>query len=370
MGATDEVDFRASFSNFGPCVDILAPGHEHPVVGRPASDTATDTYQRHLDGQPARRRRRRADPVGQPGLTPAQVRNNLVYAGVNNGARGYVEETTTRLLQVGARTFPNTVTGIKANANSKIVTADNRGANPLIANRAEVGNWERFDIVDAGSGFVALRAKINNRYVTAESAGTKALIANRTAIGTWEKFRIVNNADGSFSLLANANNRYVTAESAGTKALIANRTAIGTWEKFYWSTPITTIGVRANVNGKIVTAENAGKAPLIANRGSVGAWEKFDIVDAGFGYVALRAQVNSRIVAAESRGTRPLIANRTAIGPWEIFYLIHYQNSILMIADINGSWVNAPNAGASQLIANVVVDINEPPPSTFFSYVY
>jgi hypothetical protein len=87
-------------------------------------------------------------------------------------------------------------------------------------------------VLDAGGGTVALRAHANNDIVTAENAGTQPLIANRTAIGLWETFQLVHNGDGSFSLRALVNNRYVTAENAGSDSLIANRTAIGPWEEF------------------------------------------------------------------------------------------------------------------------------------------
>jgi len=40
-------------------------------------------------------------------------------------------------------------------------------------------------------GTTALRAAANGRYVTAEQAGAQPLIANRTAAGPWEKFTIV-----------------------------------------------------------------------------------------------------------------------------------------------------------------------------------
>ncbi|WP_173077608.1 S8 family serine peptidase [Phytohabitans rumicis] len=372
VGATDEFDFTTSFSNFGQCLDINAPG-ANITSAAISSDTARVAYSGTSMASPHVAGAAALLLSTNPAWLPAQVRTALVNDGVLNGARGYVEDTTTKLLQVGTRTIPNTVTGIKANANKKVVTAESRGTKPLIANRGDAGIWERFDVVNVGGGFVALRAKINNLYVTAESAGAKPLIANRSAVGTWEKFTLVNNADGSFSLRANANGRYVTAESGGTKPLIANRTAIGAWEKFYWTTPATTIGVRAAVNGKIVTAESAGAKPLVANRAAVGAWERFDIIDAGLGYIALRAQVNNRIVVAESTGSKPLIANRTAIGAWEVFYLVHFDNKLILISNANGKFVNAPGGGASPLIANYVYDpvtTPLPPSSTQFTYVF
>lgn len=120
---------------------------------------------------------------------------------------------------------------LRAHANGMLVTAESAGAQPLIANRAAIGTWEQFDLIDLGNGNVALRAHANGRYVAAESAGAQPLIANRTAIGCWETFQLVHNPDGSVSLKA-VNNDYVCAENAGNAPLIANRTAIGPWEEF------------------------------------------------------------------------------------------------------------------------------------------
>ena len=79
---------------------------------------------------------------------------------------------------------------------------------------------------------ISLRAHADNSYVSADNAGANPLIANRTAIGTWETFNLIHNGDGSISLRALANNQIVTAENAGAAPLIANRTAIGPWEEF------------------------------------------------------------------------------------------------------------------------------------------
>jgi hypothetical protein len=124
------------------------------------------------------------------------------------------------------------VISLRAHANGDIVTADNAGASPLIANRTAVGTWEQFDELDQGNGNIALRAHANGNIVTADNAGASPLIANRTAVGPWETFQLIHNPDGSISLRAMANGEIVTADNAGASPLIANRTAIGTWEEF------------------------------------------------------------------------------------------------------------------------------------------
>ncbi|RED64805.1 glycosyl hydrolase family 95 catalytic domain-containing protein [Cohnella lupini] len=132
---------------------------------------------------------------------------------------------------VGGAPIGQTI-AFKATVNGLFVTAENAGAEPLIANRPTAGGWEQFTVVDAGGGTIALRAQINNKYVTATSSGTSNLVAQATTIGDWEKFRWIDNGDGTFSLQAAMNNQYVCAEAAGVDPLIANRPSIGPWEKF------------------------------------------------------------------------------------------------------------------------------------------
>ncbi|WP_344610089.1 GDSL-type esterase/lipase family protein [Dactylosporangium salmoneum] len=127
---------------------------------------------------------------------------------------------------------PSTVVSLRAHANGKLVTAENAGAAPLVANRTAVGPWEQYDRIDLGSGRIALRAHANGSIVTADNAGASPLIANRAAVGSWETFDLIPNPDGSVSLRALANGKYVCADNAGASPLIANRTAIGPWEEF------------------------------------------------------------------------------------------------------------------------------------------
>jgi len=127
---------------------------------------------------------------------------------------------------------PGMVVAFLANADGKYVTADNAGANPLIANRTTVGTQEKFTVVDAGSGKVGFLAQINGLYVTADNAGVNPLIANRTSVGAWESFTEVNAGGGMIALLANANGKYVCADNAGASPLINNRTSFGAWESY------------------------------------------------------------------------------------------------------------------------------------------
>jgi len=44
------------------------------------------------------------------------------------------------------------VVSLRARADNQYVTAENAGASALIANRAAIGGWEQFDLLDAGGG--------------------------------------------------------------------------------------------------------------------------------------------------------------------------------------------------------------------------
>jgi PKD repeat protein len=240
-------------------------------------------------------------------------------------------------------------------SNDRYVTADAAGSQPLIANRAAIGAWEQFDLVEPGSGVVALRSRTNGLYVTAYTITPNGpeLLADSVTVNTTQLFQLVTNPDGTVSLLSQASNQYVSSNN-GVRPMTADRAVIGPWEEF---NPVdvanASISMRAHANGRYVTAENGGSQPLIANRTAVGLWEQFDLVDAGGGYVALYAHANGHFVTAENAGGSALIANRTAIGSWEKFKIIkNADGSVSLLANANGRYVTAEAAGSQPLIAN------------------
>ncbi|MFD0741431.1 PKD domain-containing protein [Phytohabitans flavus] len=214
----------------------------------------------------------------------------------------------------------------------------------------------QFDVVDAGSGRVALFSRATGKYVSDYTAGSGRLEMYRIFAGDAERFTLVRNADGSISLQSGASGRYISILTHAAPYLVANRTAIGPWEKFY-QVKVTDAArsLKANVNGKYVAAESAGAKPLIANRAAVGPWERFDIIDLGNEQVALFSRANNHFVVAESAGAKPLIANRAAVGPWERFRLVRNSDgSVSFRSAINRRYVVAESAGSKSLIANRV----------------
>ncbi|MGK5631862.1 S8 family peptidase [Streptomyces sp. URMC 123] len=77
VGATDRTDRRASFSNFGTCLDLFAPGVSVTSAWKD-SDTATNTISGTSMAAPHAAGAAALYLAGHPTATPAQVRDALV----------------------------------------------------------------------------------------------------------------------------------------------------------------------------------------------------------------------------------------------------------------------------------------------------
>ncbi|MEU4550655.1 peptidase inhibitor I9 [Micromonospora violae] len=369
VGATDEVDFRASFSNFGTCVDIHAPGHHIPSSVA-SSDTAIAKYSGTSMASPHVAGAAALALSANPTWTPLQVRNYLVYGGTRRVVRNTAAYNTSDvMLRIGTTAVPQ-VAGLRSLTNGKTVSVGSGGTQPLTASQppAQIGDLEKFTLVSAGAGYVAFGSWANGKYVSATNGGNGSLIANASTITDAERFEVVMNGDGTTTLIAKINGKYVTAPSGGSQPLIASATTIGGPEKFMWASPAAVVVLRAAVNNKFVTTASAGRSPLIANSTTVTDWQKFDMLDLGADSIAFRAHSNRLYVSAPAGGTQPLIANSTAIGGAQLFWFYHWdEGNMLFQAQNNYNLVQAPNNGNSSLIASFN-PASYPTLSTMFSY--
>lgn len=131
---------------------------------------------------------------------------------------------------------------------------------------------------------IALIAQGPNKYISASQSLDSAnwpVVANKSSVGNAEKFKVVDAGNGYIALQNVANGKYVCSDEhldATNWRLYANRSTIGDWEKFTWHPVSGGVALRAKGNGKYICSDrylNATNWPLAANRNTIGAWEKF-----------------------------------------------------------------------------------------------
>jgi acyl-CoA thioesterase-1 len=118
-----------------------------------------------------------------------------------------------------------TIVSFKGSTN-QFASSEN-GATPMYCNRSTISNWEKFTVVDAGDGKVALMNK--GKYISSEN-GTAPIRCDQPAITASEKFEWIVNANGTVSLKGN-NGAYISSEN-GRGSMTCSRTLITKDEMF------------------------------------------------------------------------------------------------------------------------------------------
>jgi hypothetical protein len=130
--------------------------------------------------------------------------------------------------------------GFKSTANNRFVSANLNDSSFLVAQWAtSPGSWEKFDVVDAGSGQIALRSAQTGRYVSCDmNTAERRLRADwATGIGSWERFTWEDRGNSNFALKSVASGRYVSADLNTTQKYLKAQwaTSVGSWENFQWT---------------------------------------------------------------------------------------------------------------------------------------
>jgi subtilisin family serine protease len=171
VGATDINDNRASFSNFGTCLDIFAPGVNITSAWM-TSDTATNTISGTSMATPHVAGAAALFLADNPSASPATVRNALV----NNATTGVVGNPGTgspnRLLFTGAAAPPGTTVFF-----DNFETSLGWTTNPSGTDTATTGQWARANPEQTSSGVVlqlGTTVSGSNDLVTGPLAGASA----------------------------------------------------------------------------------------------------------------------------------------------------------------------------------------------------
>ncbi|MCG8696463.1 MAG: T9SS type A sorting domain-containing protein, partial [Bacteroidales bacterium] len=170
-----------------------------------------------------------------------------------NGGANSALDVKEKAVTVGSMITPIGKTiSILATSNNKYIAAEKEISNaPLEADRNNVDAWEKFDVVDAGDGNIALLANANGNYVCADksiNSGTPPVVANRSQVSKWEKFKWITIDENSFVLQSNTNGKYIRLNtSMKDKPLVAAANSINDAEVFqYQITTKTAVNIMEN----------------------------------------------------------------------------------------------------------------------------
>lgn len=178
-------------------------------------------------------------------------------------------------------------------------------------------SWERFTVVDAGNGKIALHSSIHNCFVKMTSSGdmmaSPAYAANEMPSHWYnELFTAVYVGDGEIGLYSNHHGRYIRLSSSGHCDAGTEHSAAGipdgwTWERFRvkelqpYLKPGTIVALHNSKWNRFLRMNSGADMDESSERAAddlplTWSWERFLVVDAGYGQVALHSAEWNRFV--------------------------------------------------------------------------
>ncbi|MBB6214506.1 hypothetical protein HNQ80_000586 [Anaerosolibacter carboniphilus] len=227
--------------------------------------------------------------------------------------------------------------------NGKYLCAENGGGSELTANRNKVGEWEIFQMVDLGKGYIALKG-CNGDYVSVSKDG-KNVYVDSDEIGQREIFQLIN-LDNNKIAFKTYNKNYMCAEDGGGGKVVADRKKIGDWETFELIETgddqidfegLEYIALLA-ANGKYLCAEDGGGNAVVANRDQIGSWETFEIIKVDRNTVVLKTS-NGKYLYLQDEEDGNINAKATKISDRAKFVFSDLGNDRVALKASNGKYV-------------------------------
>ncbi|MDR7855050.1 stalk domain-containing protein [Tissierella sp.] len=112
--------------------------------------------------------------------------------------------------------------------NGLYLCAENGGDGQLVADRENIGEWETFEMIDLGKGYIALKGN-NGKYVSVSNDG-KDVYVDSSRIDKRQIFQLLK-VDSKVAFRIQ-NKTYLCAEDGGGGKVVGDRETIGEWETF------------------------------------------------------------------------------------------------------------------------------------------